>query len=66
MEAGRLIRSITIVLSYVYQSSKYCRKNYHTFPFPEGLLPRRRKTKNKNKEKKKKKKIIRNHNTINF
>jgi hypothetical protein len=36
------------------------KKLYHTFPFPEEALPRRRKTKQKNKEKKKRKeKIIR-------
>jgi hypothetical protein len=33
-----------------------------TFPFPEEVLPRRKKTKKKKKKEKEKKKIIQNHN----
>jgi hypothetical protein len=44
------------------------KKLYHTFPFPEEVLPRKGRKKNKNKKNKKKerKKDNGNHNPIRF
>jgi hypothetical protein len=56
LEAGKLIDQSPSVKLRLYQTLANTEKTLPYFPFPEEVLPRKRKTKQKNKKTKKRKK----------